>query len=187
MKPKHKHKKHFRRYKPLYVAMIAQVLIIFFFCLLWKASTPSTHVLKNAVIDVDDVKYVSWTKGSFVIVHSDDEEYVFYNLGYHSKYPNSKLAQAIEVGDELNITYFTQERLFGSRNVILDAYSQTNVFRTIDEYTQSKEGNGIWVIVLFVLIESIYLPAAIIYLKCCNLFKTKKKHRRRDKGDGFHH
>ena len=175
-------KKHFQRYKPLYFIIIVQLLIILFFWLLWEGSTSSTHVLKNTVIVVDDVKYENWSKGTRLIVFSADEKYEFPNLGYHTEYPNSKLVQAIEVGDELYITYYTQNRLFGSRNLILDAYTQTNVFRTIDEYTRSHEGLEIWVIIGFLLIESIYLAGSILYLKCYNLFKAKRKRRKHSTG-----
>lgn len=177
-------KKYFRRYKPLFAVILVQVLIVLFFFQLWEASTPSAHILKNAVIDINDIRYMQWTKGSRIIIISANQKYYFPNLGFQTNYPNRKLIQEIEVGDELSITYYSRKGLLGPSNCIVGAYSQTEALRTIDEYNSSREGLCIWVIVSFILVESPYLIGSILYLHCCNQVKVKRKCRKRNMTQG---
>ena len=177
MKTKNKVKNHFIRYKPLYVAIFLEIIIVLTFIQLWCNARPvSEGDLLNTTIVVDDVRYVSGTKTSRLYVFTESQKYYFPNLG---KISNSKLSDMINIGDELFITYYTKDGLFTTTNRIVDAYSQTQVLRTTEEYLSSYKGVRVIETVVFILVELLFFTVAGFYLYIFNIIKIKKRRPRK--------
>lgn len=175
MKKKSKANKLFRRYKPLFVILLVEVIMILFFLQMWEGSKPiDERSLKETVIRVDEIDDIHWTSGSRVFVFSDSVKYTFINVGIRGGYSNSKLPQMIEVGDELHITYFIEEGIFGPTNLVVDAYTENHVLRTIEGYVNDHKGVRVVETVIFVIIEILYFGFSFLHLWAHDLIKIKK-------------
>lgn len=175
MKKKSKLKKHFRQYGDLYTIISVELLIVFFFVLIWNGSRPlSEYTLEKTAIVVEDVHYVSGKDVSRLTVSADSRVYSFPKFS-GGEYSNSKLSEMIKVGDELFISYYTEDGLFQSTNWIVDASTQTKVLRTAEEYIKDQKVGRVVSTVMFIIIEMLYLSGSVFYLWTFDALKIKKK------------
>ena len=173
MKHKGTAKKHFRRYKPLYIAIFLEIIIVLTFIQLWCNAKPvSEQDLLKANIVVEDVRYISGKNISRLIISANSQKYHFPNIG---KISNSKLSDMINEGDELFITYYPKDGLFTTTNRIVDAYSQTQVLRTTEEYLSSYKGVRVIETVGFILVELLFFTIAVFYLYIFDVIKIKRR------------
>lgn len=169
-------KKHLRHYKPLYAVIFVQILIgLLFVQVLYDSRPINALPLESSVIVVEDICYERGISGRYISVYSNSEEYIFPRLGFHTSYPNGKLFDAITVGDKMFIKYFPKKELFSYKKYIVDAYTESKVLRTIEEYERGKNGVWIFELIIFTITEIFYLVASAGYLWANNLFKIKKK------------
>lgn len=167
--------KFFRRYKPLFIILVIEVMVVLVFVQMWNKSKPlDEYSLKYMTICVDEIDDIHWTSGSRVYVFSDSVKYTFRNVGIRGGYSNSKLSQTIEVGDELHITYFIVDGIFGTANVVVDAYTENHVLRTIEGYVSDHKGVRVFETVIFFLMEILYFGFSVLYLWAHDLIKIKK-------------
>ena len=170
--------KHFRRNKPTYNALLFDLWIILIFLFIWFNSTPlSSYTQINRAIDVDEV-YTCYWGSTHVHVISDSVNYTFPNTGAGTKYPGAQLEEQIHVGDHLSVTYIVTKGFLGfEHNVIIEAQNDTQVLRTQEEFGEVK-GARIIVLIVFAVVEILYIAAAIFILrKVYNLPKKKKRKR----------
>lgn len=169
-------KKHFVRFKPLYAVLLIEVLIVLLFIqILYKSRPISTISLEKTVIVAEDICYDRGISGYHISVFCNSEEYIFPSLGFHSSYPNGKLYQEIELGDKIFITYYQERTVFGYKKFIVDAYTESLVLRTIEEYENGTKGIQIFETISFVIIEILYFAISTVYLWANNLLTIKKK------------
>ncbi len=175
-------KKHFRRFRSAYVALGIEMLILLLFLMIWQGSKPiSTLSLETVSFSVEDVRYVHWSRGSRVYVFSDTDKYIFRSSGSTGGYSNSDIPAILERGDQICITYYTTRGLLGSNHWIVDAYTQTHKFRTIEGFISEQRGVTVISIIIFVIVEITYIPGVFAYLWINGIFKFKKKRKKRKK------
>jgi len=79
-----------------------------------------------------------------------------------SAYPNSKLFDTIQIGDEISISYVEQYSFFGKRNSVVEAKSDTEVYRSIEEYNSTSA--FVPVIIIFAIVEFLFLSSIAIHV-----------------------
>ena len=174
------HKKTKRRnlFKSICTVVLIQLFIIWcFHLLLSNCKPPSLQETKKTTINVAHTFYTSALGGTYYI-QSDADKYYFPNHGAFSEYSNSKLNNSIQIGDKIHISYFEDRWLLGfsRRNIIIEAYTDSEVYRTIGEYNESKKGLIPITVILFVLIESMFVGIVWTYFLLNKAyFKIKKK------------
>lgn len=121
----------------------------------------------QATITVEKTRHFSSAGGKgpdWFIVYSDSQKYYFNNFGIFSKYSNSYLDKNISAGEKLTLTYFEKYHLFANRNWVVDARSETEVYRTLDEYNERHAGVDVVTIVIFCIIEIIFWLFTISFI-----------------------
>ncbi|MBQ8576070.1 MAG: hypothetical protein IJ447_08505 [Clostridia bacterium] len=136
-------------------AVLVQMLLVVFLVNGIIDSQPiKPEETQQATIIVEKKKYSS--RPDWFIVYSDSQKYYFNNFGVFGNYANSELNDSISVGEKLTLTYFEDYHLFANRNWVVDARSETEVFRTLDEYNEMHSGGDIAVIIIFCIFEIIF-------------------------------
>ena len=145
-------------------AVIVQVLLIVVFADTITESRPiDIEDTKQVTITVEKTKRISGSKGpKWFIVYSDSDKYYFTEFGIFGKYSNRELEGNISVGDELTLTYFEHFHIFNNRNLVVEASNENQVFRTLEEYNEQYSGVNIVAIIIFVILEIIFLVIPIL-------------------------
>ncbi len=99
--------------------------------------------LKEAQITVDDAYYHKYA----LVIHDGSNRYVFQNE--HLQTRTRKLSKMIDIGEKLSIKYYEKHRLFYTKNIILDARSETEVYRCIDDMERLSRPVTIVILSLF--------------------------------------
>lgn len=176
-------KKHFRRFRSVYVALGIEMLILLFFLpgILQGSDPISTLSLETVSFSVEDVRSIHWSRGSRVYVFSDTDKYIFSPGGSTGGYFNSDIPAILERGDQICITYYTTRGLFGSNHWIVDAYTQTHKLRTMEAFIRDVQVGAVIGIIIFIIVEITYIPGAFAYLWINGIFEPKKKRKKRKK------
>ena len=168
------------RIKNIVAFAIIQLLIFFVFLFAFKNTFPlDIEDTTQVVIKVE--QKVIGTAGKhapkLVLISTDGKRYTF--VGNPSEDPSlsvRELRNLIDVGDEISLLYHK----YGFRNDIVEAISGQNVYRTLEEYNESKQTMP--TVICFVLLESIYLFMLYIYIHISSpTAKKKKRHKKQTK------
>lgn len=145
-------------------AVIVQVLLIAVFADTIAESRPiNTEDTKQVTVTVEETKRISGSKGpKWFIVYSDSDKYYFTEFGIFGKYSNRELEEQISVGDELTLTYFEHFHILKNRNLVVEASKENQVFRTLEEYNEQYSGVNIAAIIIFVILEILFLVIPIL-------------------------
>ena len=152
----------------IFTVVLIQVLIIVMFFMAFNTSHPIDITdTKQAEITVDDVHYrVSqsrYSKNYWLIISENSTEYIFSNLEPSAEYSVNELSESISVGDRLFLRYYETFNIFGKINLIVDARTENETYRTLEEYNSSKQGVDIAVIIVFSVIEVLFCVVAVLF------------------------
>lgn len=177
-KNKNTARKRLRSIRTITKMLLLEIAIVLFFVVAWNNSkTTSEYCLKKETIYVEDkdFRYENLLKQNLVIT-SNSNEYRFPRLnGSMAEYTNHQLYREITVGDKLYITYYTDERIWGSRNYIVDAHTETAALRTIKEFDANHEDRHVVAAIGFALTQVLYLPTCFLYLFLQNGLPKRKR------------
>ena len=93
------------------------------------------------------------------IVYSEDKEYRFPNLGNNRYFMESVATDSI-----IQITYIEKFNIWGKNNYVIDARSETEVYLAYEDYIEQKEKSFVAFVVIFAVLEFIFLVVFILYL-----------------------
>ena len=150
----------------IFIAALIQVLIIVSFVRLFNASQPvDISDTKQVEIIVEEVYYRTRTRlEDWLIVSDNSTKYILANPGIFPEYTVSELYELISVGDRLFLRYYETFNIFGKTNYfVVDARTETETYRTLEEYNNSKQGVDIAVIVIFSVFELLFCAGTFIY------------------------
>ena len=121
--------------------------------------------IKRIDVTVDDLYIFRVAGENRLFIISEDTKYVFDGRPTLREYSPSQLYDFISKGDILSLGYYEENRiLFGKINVIVDARSGTEIYRSIEEYNRGKTGVVPFLIIIFCLVELIFGGYAFLYV-----------------------
>ncbi len=148
------------------VVTLIQILIITVFVRTLNISRPiDVHNTKQSKIIVEDTYCIKGPKENWwLIVVADSRKYLFGNHSIFDAYSVKELDKVIFPGDTLSLKYYEQYNILGRVCIVVDAKTETEVYRTLDDYNRGKHGLDIFVSILFFVIESAYVGVVVIYV-----------------------
>lgn len=160
--------------RQLFAIIVLQLIIIFIGFSLWDASQPindNNSDIFHIQITVDDTVYERSINQYLFYIVSDEERYYFSNSGVVSdNLSNRELYESVSVGDTLQIAYYENHNLFGVRKWVVDARTETQIYRSLESLAQDSIGGRVGAIFVFVFLEFVYL----ICILCMFLLKKHK-------------
>ncbi len=150
----------------LIIFALMQILIILVFSwLLYKSKPVDLENTKQITITVDNVRYQRGPTEYYFIIYSDSEKYLFSNYGRFGEYSNRELYESISIGDRLTLTYYNSSSLLhGNFNSVIEAQSNTEIYRSVEEYTKLTAGISTAVTIPFLIIELVFVGVLILYV-----------------------
>lgn len=151
--------------KAIFLFLIIQILIIFSFLLLVGGSQEiNINETKQIDITVDDTYIIRVPKEDWLFVIADSTYYLFTGRATKEDYSVHELYNSISKGDCLSLRYYELDTiLLKNVNKVVDARSDTEIYRNIEEYNYGRHGVDIFVIILCSIIEIIFIGIVIIY------------------------
>ena len=145
--------------KRFFIIVCVQLMIISLFSLLlYESKSLNDKHIKQAIIVVDDIEYIRIMNEFRFSVFSNSIQYQFSNDGALSPYySNRDLYENVDVGDKLNIIYIEKYRLTGKQNLVVDARTEKEIYRSLEYYNTQKNYLRVFIIVFFSVVEMVYL------------------------------
>ncbi len=149
----------------LFLFIIIQFLIVFMFVqFIERSEQLDINDTQQIDIIVDD-KYIfkALTEHRLVIV-ADSVNYLFMSRATIDEYSVDELYSSVSNGERLSLVYYESNFLFEKVNIVVDARTETQIYRTFDGYNYSKEGIHIFGCIIFSIIELLFVGGVYIYI-----------------------
>ena len=153
-----------RLIRSILILELVQILILIAFIRMFNIGQPiSTNDTKQSDIIVEDIYLISTSKELWLVIIADSEKYVFESHSTFDTYSLEELNESISKGDKLSLRYYEGYVAFRKTNLVVDARTETELYRTLEEYNSGKQGVPIFVIVLFSIIEIVFVGIIFVY------------------------
>ena len=162
--------------------VLIQLAIIFIFAYMLIGSQQiNVNDTKQIDITVDDIYYSRVPRENWLFVVSDSTEYLFTSRSTFEEYSVSELYETIAEGSKLSLRYYETHMILGKFNLVVDARSETETYRSIEEFNRGKQGVPAFVTIIFSIIELIFVGIVLIYVwlnynTIKGIYKKSKKH-----------
>ena len=111
------------------------------------------------------VKKIDYGRGfneSRLYIYDHSTRYMFSKGAIISEYSGVyEISKQINEGDILTITYIEENTIFGKRNLVVDAFSQENVYLSYQQYNAGKQLVRIWLYVSFAILELTFIAISV--------------------------
>ena len=154
MKRKRK-RKYQQKTRCVFYFLLIECIVLVLFCVVLDKSKPvDISQIKEASVIVEDTTYINSGQIRRFHIICDSETYIFSApwLAF-GEYPLHELSKEIHIGDQLVVRYHERQGLSGVKKWIIDARSENNVYRSIDDYIESTKGVTTSVLIAFGVIE----------------------------------
>jgi hypothetical protein len=142
----------------------------------------STATQSNIV--VEKVDYCRGFNEYRLYIYDHSTRYMFSKGAITSEYRGIyEISKEINEGDILTIAYIEEFTMFGKRNLVIDAFSQENVYLSFQQYNADKQLVRIWLYVIFAISELIFITISIfiVLLYLPNKYRHRKIKKRFNK------
>ena len=154
-KVKHSKKEKIRAF---WVFILIQVIIVLLFlCLIQESQQIDINDTKQVEITVDGMRKYRLLNEYRLIVDADSVSYMFNSPSTSEEYSVAELYESISVGDRLLLIYYEDSFWFTDVNFVVDARTETEVYRSFEENNRAKEGLPTILLIVFAIIELIFL------------------------------
>lgn len=154
-----------RLIRSILILGLVQILIIFAFIRMYNIGQPiSIHDTKQTDIIVEDIYPISTRKEQWLVIIFDSEKYLFESHSTFDTYSLEELNKSISKGDKLSLRYYEEYIVFRKTNLIVDARNETETYRTLEEYNCGKQGIPFFVVILFSIIEIVFVGIFFVYV-----------------------
>lgn len=154
-----------RLIRSMLILGLVQILIVFTFIRTFSIGQPiSVHDTKQTDIIVEDIYCISLRKEEWLVIIADLEKYLFESHSKFDEYSINELYESISEGTKLSLMYQETHNIFGRVNLVVDARSETETYRTIEEYNHGRQGVPVFVVILFSIIEIIFVGIIFVYV-----------------------
>ncbi len=159
--------------RSMLILCFVQILIVVAFIRIFNVGQPiSTHDTKQTDIIVEDIHLISTRRDAWLVIIAGSEKYLFERHSSFDTYPWEQLNKSISKGDKISLRYYEGYTIFGRSNWIVEARTETEIYRTLEEYNRAKQGVSIFVVIIFIIIEIVYALIAFVYIRVNrNIFK----------------
>ena len=159
--------------KTVWCIVLTQIVILLLF--LWGIYESKPVKMEDCTsekIVVEDKEYARKLFGEYnCYVSYLKSDYVFPNLGVLGDYTSKELYEIIQIGETMEILYTKRLGIWGCQNLILDAESETGEYLDFDLYNQQKGKAFTAMIVIFSIVELIFLSVVV----CILVLNTRKR------------
>ena len=175
-----------RLIRTMLILGLVQILIMFTFIRMFNIGQPiSTHDTKQTDIIVEDIYLISTRKEQWLVIIADSEKYLFESHSIFDTYPLEELNKSISKGDKLSLRYYEEYNIFGKANMIVDARTATENYRTFEEFNHAKQGVSVFVVIIFSIIEIVFAGIIFVYIWLNysifkGVYRKIKNHKHRD-------
>lgn len=150
--------------KKILIPVVIQVIIILLFCeMLDMSRTIDIKDTKQLTVTVDAIRFDIGLFEDKVCIKSNSEQYIFGTNCTSNEYAIHEIFESISQGDEITIIFHEVDSIFGPQNWILDARTETEVFRTYEDYLKSKTNIIPVVCALFSFVELLFLSGVFFF------------------------
>lgn len=118
---------------------------------------------KQIEIVVEDVFYDYGRVSSRLVLTSGSEKYYIHNRSSEEEYSIRQLKEMITIGDRLILNYCEERNLWGKYNSVVNAQTETEVFRSIDNFNNDQKIGSIILIIVLIFIELFLCLYVILY------------------------
>ena len=148
---------------------LVQIFIILLFMLCFYSSRPiDIDDCTKSQIAVEDKIYVRNIHEYTCRIFANGSRYDFPNIGHFGEYTTKEIYDNIEIGELLDVIVIEKNDLFGKYNLIVEAVNKNDQYLDFELYNVQKEMAFVSVIVLFSVLELVFLVLFGIY----NYFKN---------------
>ena len=155
------------------VFFIIQLFIIFtFIYTLIGSQQISVNDTKQIDITVDDIYCVRVSRENWLFVVSNSTKYLFKSRSTFEEFSVSELYEVVSEGDKLSLMCYETNTIFGKVNLVVDAHSETETYRSIEEYNRGRQGLQPVVVMIFTIIETVFVGIIFVFVWMnYNIFK----------------
>lgn len=148
------------------IFFLMQLLLIFAFTHVLAGSKQiNINDTKQISITVDDIYCFRVPRENWLFVVSDSTKYLFMGRSTFDEYSVNELYNSISKGDHLSlICYESDSIVLGKVNIIVDARTETEIYRAFEEYNRGKQGVPAFVVSVFSIIELVFVGIIFIYV-----------------------
>ncbi len=145
--------------------VLIQLLFIFSSIHMFICSQPiSVNDTKQIEITVDDIYFVRVPRENWLVVVSDSTKYLFKSRLTFEECSVDELYESISEGNKLSLKYYEEYNILGKFNLVVDARTESEIYRTIEGYNQSKQGVTTLVVIIFSIIELVFIGIICLYV-----------------------
>ncbi|MBQ2759816.1 MAG: hypothetical protein IJE93_08625 [Clostridia bacterium] len=148
----------------IFVFVLIQMFIVLLFLQLFRnGQAVKIEETKQADIIVEDI-YIQIAPGeNLLFIIADSGRYNFAIHSMFEKYSFRELEEIISEGDKLTVRYYEGYTIFGKTKSIVDMRSETEIYRSFEDYTRAFRGVPTFIVILFSVIELIFAGIVILY------------------------
>lgn len=158
-----KSKKRFIRATIMFI--VIQILIILLFSFLLIESRPiDSKDMKRLDLVVESIDYKKVISEYRMDIYSDSVRYSFNSRSVLSECSVSELYDKIKVGDRLSVIFFEKSSLFDKQNLIIDARTETEIYRSVDTYNNGKSSLVTVVIIILCIVEILFFGVLALFI-----------------------
>ena len=145
--------------------IVIQILIILLFSFLLIESRPiDSKDMKRLDLVVESIDYKKVISEYRMDIYSDSVRYSFNSRSILSECSVSELYDKIKVGDRLSIIFFEKSNLFDKQNLIIDARTETEIYRSVDTYNNGKSSLVTVVIIILCIVEILFFGVLALFI-----------------------
>lgn len=147
------------------ILVLIQIIIVFTFVhMLIGSQQINPNDTKQIDIVVDDIYYFRIPRENCLFLVSDSTKYLFKSRSTFEEYSVDELYKSISEGNKLALRYREIHNIFGKVNLVVDARTETKIYRSIEEYNHGKQGVPLVVAVVFSVMELIFVGIVSAYV-----------------------
>ena len=145
--------------------VLIQALIICVFIFLMSDNQP-ININETKLVDVivDDIYCFRVRGENWLCLVADSTKYLFFSRVTFADYSVHELYTSISKGDRLSLRYYESNSGLLKSNIVVDARSETEIYRTLEEYNRATQEGTIGLIIIFLVVELIFVGVFVLYI-----------------------
>lgn len=157
----------------LALILLQSVTVFIFSHMLFESRQVNIRDTKEIDIIVDDFYRYRVSKEAKLVIVADGNEYLFNSRSSFAEYSVDELYNSISEGSCLSLIYYETYEISGRVNLVVDARSENEIYRTIEEYNRGKQGLPVFVVIIFFATEIVFVGIILLYVRTkCSIFKS---------------
>ena len=158
-----KSQKRFIRATIMFIVIQILIILLFFFLLIESRPIDSKD-MKRIDLVVESIDYKKVISEYRMDIYSDSVRYSFNSRSILSECSVSELYDKIKVGDRLSVIFFEKSSLFDKQNLIIDARTETEIYRSVDTYNNGKSSLVTVVIIILCIVEILFFGVLALFI-----------------------